>query len=35
MPNSVLVSNGVKITTDTSEWYDLAFKYGFHLKKLD
>lgn len=28
MFNSVLVDNGVKITTDFSEWYDLAFKYG-------
>lgn len=28
MFNSVLVNNGVKITTDVSEWYDLAFKYG-------
>lgn len=28
MFDSVLVNNGVKITTDASEWYDLAFKYG-------
>ena len=28
MSNSILVNNGVKITTDISEWYDLAFKYG-------
>lgn len=28
MSNSVLVNNGVKITTDVTEWYNLAFKYG-------
>lgn len=28
MSNNVLVNNGVKITTNVSEWYDLTFKYG-------
>ncbi|MBR3228774.1 hypothetical protein IKF67_00860 [Candidatus Saccharibacteria bacterium] len=28
MSDSVLVSNGIRITSDIGEWYDLASKYG-------
>ena len=28
MQNSVLVKNGVNITTDTGEWYALSTKYS-------